>query len=148
MSFTTEYEVKDCVRVAQKIKVTLESIAVDVAGDAGADLEIIGTIAATGTTNATLFSKNSANRVTIHEGQQFGSAQNPIGEAVIEVEPQPGKAIKLRANLWDYDDYFGDDPLGDETVSSLFDTGWRKTVTVLLTGSNSRVRVNVALAPI
>src|SRR5690606_15664725 len=41
MSFTTDYEVRDCVRVAQKIKVTLKSIAVDDAGgDGGNALEI------------------------------------------------------------------------------------------------------------
>ena len=48
MSFTTDYEVKDCVRVAQKIKVTLNSIAVDDAGgDGGNDLEIYGSDHAT-----------------------------------------------------------------------------------------------------
>jgi hypothetical protein len=71
-----------------------------------------------------------------------------LGEAIIDVKPQPGESIKIRANLTDQDDFFGDDLLGDETVSAAYETGWRKDVTVLLTGSNARVRVNVSLAPI
>jgi len=148
MSFSTDYQVKHCVRVAQKIRVTLDSIAVDVAGDDGSDLEIFGTITSSGTTSATLFSKNDANRVTIHEGQQFGSAEMPIAENVIEVDPQPGKTIRVRANLSDWDQFFGNDALGDETVANPFETGWRKNVTITLTGSNSRVRVTLSLAPI
>ena len=149
MSFTTDYEVKDCVRVAQKIKVVLESIDVDNAGgDSGSNLEIFGLVTVTGTTAATLFNKSEGNRITVHEGQGVGSASQPLGEGVIEVKPQPGQAIRLRANLIDQDDFFGNDSLGDETVSASYETGWRKDITVLLTGSNARVRVNLSLAPI
>ena len=50
---------------------------------------------------------------------------------MIEVRPQPGEAIRLRANLSDQDRL----PrrrrlLGDETVGAPFETGWRKDVTV------------------
>ncbi|HEX5064144.1 MAG TPA: thiol-activated cytolysin family protein [Kofleriaceae bacterium] len=148
MSFTTDYEVKDCVRVAQKIKVTLNSIAVDDdGGDGGGALEIYGLVNATGTTTATLFNKSEGNRVTIQEGKSIGNASQPLGEAVIEVKPQAGQSIRLRANLTEHDPLFNDS-LGDETVSAAFETGWRKDVTVLLTGSNARVRVNLSLAPI
>jgi thiol-activated cytolysin len=149
MSFTTDYEVKDCIRVAQKIKVTLNSIAVDNAGgDSSNNLEIFGQISATGTTTSKLFDKSEANRITIDEGKSIGSGTQPLAEAVIEVKPQAGESIKLRANLTDQDDLFGNDALGDETVSASYETGWRKDVTVLLTGSNARVRVNLTLAPI
>jgi thiol-activated cytolysin len=148
MSFTTDYDVKDCVRVAQKIKVTLNSIAVDSAGgDYGSDLELFGTITAQGTSLATLFSKTSGNLITIKEGSTFGGTSAPLAEAVISVKPQAGESIKLRASLTDHDPFF-DDSVGDETVSAAFETGWRKDVTVLLTGSNARVRVNFSLAPI
>ena len=40
------------------------------------------------------------------------------------------------------------DALGNETVNALFETGWRKDVSVLLTGSSARVRVNLSLSPI
>ncbi|HSD86323.1 MAG TPA: hypothetical protein VLB44_02375, partial [Kofleriaceae bacterium] len=73
---------------------------------------------------------------------------SPIAEGVIEVKPQPGQTIKLRANLTDYDPAFGDDASGDETVLAPYETGWRKDVSFVLTGSGSRVRVNYQLAPI
>ena len=149
MSFTTDYEVEHCVRVAQKVKITLNSIAVDdVGGDLGGDLEIFGKVTAAGTTLGTLLDKSEGNRITLGEGTSIGTASQPLSETVIEVSPQAGKTIRLRANLTDQDDYFGNDALGDETVSAAFETGWRKDVTILLTGSNARVRVNLSLAPI
>lgn len=149
MSFTTDYKVKDCVRVAQKVKVTLQSIVVEsAAGDLDNNLELYGLITAAGTTSATLFNKNSSNYVTIEEGKQFGSATSPLGEAVIEVKPQPGQSIRLRANLIDHDPAFGDDSSGDDTISAAFETGWRRSMSLTLTGSGSRVRVNYQLEPI
>ncbi|HEY0477264.1 MAG TPA: thiol-activated cytolysin family protein [Kofleriaceae bacterium] len=147
MSFTTDYQVKDCVRVSQQVKVTLKSIAVDVASDSGDDLEIYGQITAEGTNLQTLFNKSSSNFVTVHEGQSFGGPA-PIAEAVINVTPGAGKSIKLRAKLTDQDTISSDDDLGDEIVLNPFETGWRKDVTVTLTGSGARVRVNFSLAPI
>ncbi len=149
MSFTTDYDVKDCVRVSQKVKVTLQQIAVDSAGgDPGSDLEIYGTITASGTNSQTLFSKDSNNWVRVHEGQTFGGGPTPIAEAVIDVSPKAGESIKLNAHLIDEDDFTGDDDLGNETSINPFETGWRKDVTVTLTGSSARVRVVLSLAPI
>ncbi len=148
MSFTTDYEVEDCVRVAQKIKVTLNSIAVESSGGDNGNLEIFGAITAGGTTLATLLNKSESNRINIDEGKTIGSSTQPLGEAVIEVKPQAGQLIKLRANLTDHDPVFGNDSLGDETVNAAFETGWRKDVSVLLTGSDARVRVSLTLAPI
>jgi thiol-activated cytolysin len=149
MSFTTDYAVKDCVRVAQRVKVTLNSIAVDSAGtDAGSDLELYGLITAEGTNLSTLFSKDSHHYVSIHEGSMFGGG-TPLAEVVINVTPQPGRSIKLHANLTDADGVFnGDDNIGDEIVLNPFETGWRKDVTVTLTGYDARVRVNFSLSPI
>jgi hypothetical protein len=149
MSFTTDYTVKDCVRVAQKVKVTLQSIFVETAaGDLDNNLELYGLVTAAGATTSTLFNKNRDNHVTIDEGKAFGSAAQPISEGVIEVKPQAGQAIKLRANLIDYDPLFGDDSSGDETIAAPFETGWRKDLSIVLTGSGSRVRVTFQLAPI
>jgi thiol-activated cytolysin len=147
MSFTTDYDVKDCVRVSQKVRVTLTSIAVDDdGGDGGDELEIYGTIWAEGVNTATLFNKSSSNYVAIHEGQQFGGG-TPLAEAIIEVSPKAGQTIRLRGNLRESDPFF-DDELGNETVLNPFETGWRKNVTMILTGSSARVRVNFSLAPI
>jgi thiol-activated cytolysin len=148
MSFTTDYQVKDCVRVSQRIKVTLNSIAVDDAGgDAGSDLELYGLITAQGTSLQTLFTKDSSHYVQIHEGSVFGGG-TPIAETVIDVSPKAGQAIKLHAKLTDQDDLSGDDDIGDDTSVNLFETGWRKDVTMTLTGSGARVRVTFSLSPI
>lgn len=149
MSFTTDYEVKECTRVSQKVRVALMSISNDDGGgDTGDDLEIYGQIWAEGTNTATLFDKGSGNYVTIKEGQSFGMGQ-PIAEAVLDVAPKAGNVIKLRANLREADDFLnGDDDLGNETTTLPFETGWRKEATVTLTGSDARVRVVFQLSPI
>jgi thiol-activated cytolysin len=148
MSFTTDYTVKECVRVSQKIRVRLNSIVVESAGgDAGSDLEIYGRLWAEGVNTATLFDKNSDNWVRIREGTQFGSAGSPIGEAIIDVAPRGGEVIRLRGDLKESDTFFNDN-LGNETVLNPFETGWRKDVSMMFTGSGARVRVDFSLAPI
>jgi thiol-activated cytolysin len=148
MSFTTDYQVKDCVRVAQQVRVTLQSIAVDSAGgDPGSDLELYGLITAEGNNQQTLFNKDSGHYVVIHEGSMFGGG-TPLAEAVINVTPSAGQAIKLHARLTDQDTLSADDNIGDEVLLNPFETGWRKDVTITLTGSSARVRVNFSLAPI
>jgi thiol-activated cytolysin len=147
MSFSTDYEVKDCVRVSQRIRVTLQSIAVDEAADAGDDLELYGRITAEGANLATLFDKDSDHWVRIHEGTIFG-ASAPIAEAVIDVSPRPGHVIRLHTRLTDEDSTSGDDNIGDDVQINPFETGWRKDVTMTLTGDGARVRVNFTLAPI
>src|SRR5262249_55479305 len=79
MSFTTDYDVKDCTRASKRILVTLNSIAVDVAADSGDDLELYGLITAEGANLKTLFNKDSHNYVQIHQGSIFGGS-TPIGE--------------------------------------------------------------------
>lgn len=151
MSFTTDYTVKDCVRVSQKVRVTLNAIAVDDAGgDAGDDLEIYGNvwIESSAGGSATMFSKSSGNYVRVREGQQFGQGA-PLAEAVLDVSPKAGQQIRLRANLRDVDDFLNpDDDLGNETTVNLFETGWRKESTVTLTGDSARIRVVFSLTPI
>jgi thiol-activated cytolysin len=151
MSYTTDYEVKDCVRVSQQVRVTLNAIAVDDAGgDAGSDLELYGQIWIESSAGAsvTMFSKNSGNYVGIHEGQQFGAGQ-PLAETVINVAPSAGQTIRLHAHLYDVDGFLNpDDDIGNEVVSDPFETGWRKDSTVTLTGDSARVRVVFSLSPI
>ncbi len=145
MSFTTDYSVKDCVRVSQKVRVVLNSIAVeDDGGDGGGDLEIYGRLWAEGVNSSTLFEKGSGNAVVIKEGQQFGQ---PLAEAIIEVSPKAGESLRLRGQLRE-NDPFVDDSLGDEIVLNPFETGWRKDVTMTFTGSDARVRINFSLSPI
>jgi thiol-activated cytolysin len=148
MSFTTDYEVKDCTRVSQRVRVALQSIAVDVAADSGDDLELYGLITAAGASAPQrMFDKNSDNYVQIHQGSIFGGGAS-IAEAVIDVSPRPGQAIQLHTHLTDVDDTSPDDNIGDEVRSIPFETGWRKDVTMTLTGDGARVRVSFSLTPI
>lgn len=148
MSFTTDYEVKDCVRVSQRVRVTLNSIAVDSAGgDAGGDLELYGQITAQGTDLRTLFAKDASHFVQIREGSVFGAGA-PVAETVIEVSPRAGQAIRLHARLIDQDTLSGDDNIGDDILVNPFETGWRKDVTMTLTGDAARIRINFSLSPI
>jgi thiol-activated cytolysin len=147
MSFTTDYSVKDCVRVAQRVRVTLQSIAVDVASDSGDDLELYGSIYAEGSGLASLFSKDERHYVTIHQGSIFGGSP-PVAETVIEVEPRAGQAIRLHANLTDFDPTSSNDNIGNDVMINLFENGWRKDVTMTLTGDGAQVRINFSLTPI
>jgi thiol-activated cytolysin len=146
MSYTTDYDLRECNRVSQKVRVTLQSIAVDSAGgDAGSDLELFGDIYVEGATSQAMFHKDSNNYVTIHEGSQFGQ---PIAEVILDVVPSSGNSIKLHAHLTDYDPLSPNDDMGNEVSINPYDAGWRKDATVTLTGDSARVRVNFSMAPI
>ena len=132
--------------MSQKVRIVLESIAVDSAGgDYGGDLELYGSVTAEGGSAIGLFSKGSGNYVQIHEGNQFGQ---PIAEGILDVVPQAGQAIRLRANLTDVDDLSSDDTICSDVISLPFETGWRRSATVNCTGDSSRVRLNFSLTPI
>ncbi|HEX7836300.1 MAG TPA: thiol-activated cytolysin family protein [Kofleriaceae bacterium] len=149
MSFTTDYQVKDCTRVSQQVQVTLKGITVDQASDGINDhtLEVYGQITAQGANLQTLFDKDGSHHVSIGQGQTFGGGSTPLATAVINVTPRAGQSIKLHAHLFEQDT-FSDDDLGDEIVLNAFETGWRKDVTVTLTSGSGILRVNLSLAPI
>jgi len=148
ISLTTDYEVKDCERVSQKVKVTLKSIRVESAGgDAGDDLELYGRIWVEGASSATMMDKGTGSYVTIGAGQTWPQGTF-INEAVIDVKPQGGQSIRLGADLWDYDTVSANDSMGREIVAAPFEAGWRRDVNVLLTGDEARVVVTFGLQPI
>ena len=149
MSFTTDYTVKECERMTQKLKVTLKSIRVeDAGGDAGDDLELYGSVWAESDTTAVLFSKGSGDYVVIRQGESWPTG-GFVGESIVSVTPQPGNAIRLGANLVDRDGALNpDDQIGNEVVVAPFELGWRRDVTLLLTGDDARVVVTLGLEPI
>lgn len=147
VSFTEAYKTTNCDRVSQKVKVTLNYIKVDEAADNGDDIEVYGTVGASANDEIALFDKDSGDNVKIHEGNLWPT-EGFISEGVIEVRPQPGEDITLHAHLFDKDTAFGDEDLGDEVITIPFETGWRKDVSVLLTGHNSKVQVSLRLEPI
>jgi thiol-activated cytolysin len=149
MSFTTDYQVRECERVSQKVKVTLKSIRVeDAGGDYNDDLELYGYISAWSNTGAALFDKGTDNYVVIRQGESWPSA-GFVAEAIVDVTPQPGGSISLGAYLVDRDGSLSsDDTIGDEVVDAPFELGWRRDVQLLLTGSDARVIVTIGLQPI
>ena len=148
ISLTTDYEVKNCERVSQKVKVTLKSIRVESdGGDGGSNLELYGRIWAEGTSASTLFDKGTGNYVTIGEGQTWPQGTF-ISEAILSVRPQGGSSIKLNLDLWDYDPISANDSMGRELVLAAFEAGWRRDVTAILTGDGARVVVTFGLQPI
>ena len=148
ISLTTDYEVKQCERVSQKVKVTLKSIRVESdGGDGGGDLELYGRITAGGESTSVLLDKGTGNYVTIGEGQTWPQGTF-ISEAIINVKPQGGNAISFVLDLWDYDPVSANDSMGRETVRAAFEAGWRRDVTAILTGDDARVVVTFGLQPI
>lgn len=148
LSLTTDYEVKECERVSQKVKVTLKAIRVESdGGDAGDDLELYGRIWVEGESSATMMDKGTGNYVVISEGSTWPQGSF-ISEAVIQVKPQGGQAIRLNADLWDYDPLSSNDSMGREVQMAPFEAGWRRDVNILLTGDSARVVVTLGLQPI
>jgi hypothetical protein len=148
LSLTTDYDVTECTRVSQRVKVTLVNLRVDSAGgDSGGDLELFGRAWADGTTHATLLDKAPNTAVTIREGTAWPQGAF-ISEAVLEVRPAPGAWFEVGADLWDYDSIGGDDAMGRETALAAFEAGWRRDVTVQLTGDSARVVATFRLQPI
>jgi hypothetical protein len=148
LSLTTDYEVTECTRVSQRVKVTLVNLRVESAGgDSGGDLELFGRAWADGTSHATLLDKAPNTAVTIREGTAWPQGAF-VSEAVLDVRPAPGAWIEVGADLWDYDPIGGDDAMGRETAMAAFEAGWRRDVTVQLTGDGARVVATFRLQPI
>ena len=151
MSFTTDYTVKDCVRVNQKLMVKLESIKVDNdGGDADNDLEVYGHIWAdsAGSTAEDLMNLGSDYAVTIGEGETWPTT-SAIGEQIINVVPQAGAVLSLHADVQEQDGFLnGDDSLGNLTLEAPFEAGWRRRIDMMLTGSDARVVLTFSLTPI
>lgn len=148
LSLTTDYEVKECERVSQKVKVTLKSIRVESdGGDSGDDLELYGRIWVQGTSGATLLDKGTNTYVVIREGDTWPQGAF-VNEAIIDVRPSAGQRIELGADLWDYDPISANDAMGREVANASFEAGWRRDVQVMLTGDDARVVVTFGLQPI
>ncbi len=146
ISLTDDYDVKDCNRVSQKVKVTVRAIRVDDAGgDPGNNLEIYGQIYAQGTDRTVFFDRDSSNYVQISAGTQFPQSGD-LADGVIDVTPTAGSQIVVGAHLWD-DDLIGNDDLGDQVVVAPFELGWRRDIPVYLTGQG-QVVVTFSLQPI
>lgn len=149
LSFTDSYEVRECFRIAQRIKVTLDWFQVLNTGGDGPDLELFGTVYAEGESGATLFERGSEHAVVVNRGETW-PRQGYINEDVIRVSPRPGETLALRAELWDHDGgwFSDDDSVGIEGVDIPFEAGWRKQVILRLSGNGAQVDVGISLKPL
>lgn len=152
LSMTQDYTVRDCSRVSQRVRVTLDGIHVDSTGDDGPEIELYGGIWSYGTNEEQgwLFNRGSGESVTIAEGETWPQG-GPLAEAIVDVDPEPGKTIHSVAKLVDYDSglFDGDDGLGQVVVDAPYESGWRRQVTMYLTNSHgARVEVLLGLQPI
>lgn len=148
IALTEDFDVRECARVTQKVLVTLSNFEVEDAADEGNDIEIFGTVSASANNEGMLFDRASEHHVSLSEGETWPTT-GAISEFVLEVTPEAGQMIALEANLFDKDGFLNpDDSLGHETVNVSFETGWRRDIPIYLTGSGSKVKVNLHLQPI
>ena len=150
LSFTRDYQVKECVRVSQKVLVTLDSLTVEDGSDevgSGGNLEVYGTVSARADNEVTLMNWNSDQSIQIDENQTYPSNNQAIGEAILEVTPQEGEAISLVVDLSDKDT-FGDDHFSVVVSDFAFETGWRRSVSVVTSHEGARIRADFSLLPI
>lgn len=150
LALTEEYEVRECSRISQRVRVVLESLEVEETGDSGGDLDVYGQIWALGAGDeALLFDRGQQYNVEIPEGERW-PAEGYIAEAILDVTPASGEVIELGAALTDHDTnpFDADDSIGDEVFRAPFESGWDRRVSMLLTGANSRLRLNFVLQPI
>jgi hypothetical protein len=137
--------VKECVRVSQRLKVTLKNITVEQGRD-GDELELFGSIVAKADSTLDLFRKTSDQHIKLKDGEVF--PQNAVlSQGVLAVTPQPGSSLRLEANLRDRDPVLGDDDVGNEGINIPFETGWRREIPMTVTGSGARIKLLFSVEP-
>jgi thiol-activated cytolysin len=151
LSFADEYQVKDCVRINQKVLVTFDSITVEAAPDeigSEGDLELYGTVHATANNEVTLWDRAASQYIRINENETYPAPGAPaLGEGILQVTPAPGSSINLIVDLYEAD-IFGDDNFPVVTLERSFEAGWRDSVELVVTSGGARVRVTLSLRPI
>lgn len=128
-ALTTDYEVTDCERVSQNVRVALSNLRVtDDGADAGGDLEVYGWIRGwdEDSTAYPLMEREDDEYVTINNGA-FWPQSGEIGSDIIPVTPQPGHKFSISVNLRESDGLLnGDDSFGDHVIEVDFEDGWRE----------------------
>lgn len=151
VSFTREYQTQECVRVSQKVLVTLDSITVEDGRDeitSNNNLEVYGVVRAIADNDVELLNWSSTQNVQIDEGETYPTTNQPLGEAILQVTPQPGNAISLHVDMYDKDGASSDDDFPIVVEDYAFETGWRRDVSVLTSYDGARMRLNFSMQPI
>lgn len=151
-ALTTDYDVQECDRVTQNVRVTLKNLhVVNDGGDTGGDLEVYGWIRAWDEeSNAyPLMERGDDEWVTIGSGQSWPQ-MGEIESQIVAVVPQPDHSFTLSLNLREHDGFLnGDDNLGDHEVVIDYEDGWRNDDFVYhLADGDQQVEVRMSFAPV
>jgi hypothetical protein len=147
ISYASNYSQRDCMRVSQNLHVVFEKITVvDAGGDVGNDLEVYGTVTASGA-NGTFALANWPAYIQVAEGASYPQS-GIIGEKVIAVKPQAGNSVRISTTLQE-DDGLGDDTFGTGVVDAApFEAGWRRTLQVNRTSGSQYITLRISLTPV
>lgn len=150
-SLTTDYEVTECERVSQNVRVALQNIhVVNDGGDGGSELEIYGDVWVEDGNGDIhyLWTRASGNPVTIGTGMTWPQ-NGELGSSIIPVSPQPGEELVLYVDLEESDGTFNaDDSLGTQVVARPFEDGWRAEIPVNAANGDQHVEVSFDLRPV
>ena len=112
LAFSNTTDVLTCDRISQNIQATLKSISLVNGSDFGDnDLELYGTVSATGLDTGVLFTKPDNNVIVVPNGNTltFGGAQF---QKVVHIDPRnPNGKIRLVADFIEDDGNSGDDDI-------------------------------------
>ena len=126
MSFTTDYEIRECERVSQRVLVRLQTIS-PINGQQNAKTYgniYVDSVDREGQSNRlNLFSKSRSQRFTIRRGDVWPDTGH-IAQGVINVSPAAGQVIRLEVHLTEHDDIGANDD-SDASVILPFEGGWR-----------------------
>jgi thiol-activated cytolysin len=151
MSFTTDYENKECERISQRVKVTLISISCDDTNEWEGEIDAYGDITAQGMLAdglgqpVSLFHRTSGESIAIDKNSTYTGIMNDV---IINVDPRPTRFIRLTGHLRDRDGVGNDDDLGTQNKDIEFEIGWRNQYSLTLSGSGARATLSFQLQPI
>lgn len=149
-SLTTDYDVEECSRVTQNVRVGLTNLAVVAdGGDSGEELELYGNIWVVFENGdyELLWSRDSSEYVAIGTGQSWPQ-QGEIDSVIVPVTPQPGGNIQLVTELFDVDDWNADDAFGVQFIDRPFEDGWRAEVAVPAANGDQHITINFDMTPV
>lgn len=148
-SLTTDYEVEECTRVSQNVRVALKNLTVVAdGGDAGDELELYGTIWAVDENDDAhvLWSADYDQFVTIGTGMSWPQ-QGEIDSMIVPVTPQPGGNVRLVVQLFDSDGIY-DDAFGVQVIDRPFEDGWRAEIPVPAANGDQHIEIDFDLTPV
>jgi thiol-activated cytolysin len=149
VSYASTYTHKTCSRVTQKLHVVFEKLTVDNSGgDIGGDLEVFGTVHASGSGgNELLVSWAPDQFKQIAAGKSFPPS-GIVGEAIVGVRPQAGNTVRILTTLFESDS-IGNDSFGDQLVDAApFEAGWRRTLQVHRSSGTQEITLQISLTPV